>query len=93
MRSIPVYNFERIKQSSPNLCQIPLWGGVARSGGVVKKEVEAMTAKAYVLPPIRADTANMSGEPQLLKKRLKMERQYSKRNDGMNFFMEGVFKS
>jgi len=41
-----------------------------------------------MLPPIRADTSKKDGEPQLLKKRLKMENLHSKRNVG-NIFLYG----
>ena len=47
-----------------------------------------MVTKARMQPPIRADTAKINGEPQLLKKRLKTENHDSKRNDG-NIFLYG----
>jgi len=41
-----------------------------------------MNAKAYILPPIRADTVYGYGEPQLIKKWLKKENLDSRKNDG-----------
>jgi len=45
----------------------------------------AIVTMAYLLPPIRADTAYeaKNGEPQLLKMRLKTENLHSIRNNGI----------
>jgi len=43
---------------------------------------------ALVLPPIRAQTAKRNGEPQLKKKRLKMENLTPKEITEKFFFME-----
>jgi len=42
-----------------------------------------------MIPPIRADTAKMNGEPQLLKKRLKTENHDSRRNNGTRIIFGG----
>ena len=47
-----------------------------------------MVTQARMLPPIRADTANGHGEPQLLKKRLKTENLRSRRNVGVKIILE-----
>jgi len=52
------------------------------------KEGISMLSKVRMLPPIRADTAERKGEPQLLKKRLKMENLHSKEMSEIYFFME-----
>ena len=54
-----------------------------------KRETITMVTIEHMLPPIRADTAQEHGEPQLLKKRLKTENLDTRRNNGTRIIFGG----